>query len=146
MESAGEPVLGTRLNHSKQNLEVFWGSCFRKWNVFVTIPFLVTYGRKNLRTGRLWVLTGKKKLLPAWFSAKFVILFARSTALANWFACVPVCTSAIAQVSLTSLRLCEFFLSLFGSLTGDAVKIIKKLLALSMTLILRQLQWGAIKH
>ena len=45
----------------------------------------------------------KKKLLPAWFSVKFVMLPAQSITLANWFACIPACTSAIVQVSLTSL-------------------------------------------
>ena len=46
----------------------------------------------------------KKKLLQTRFSVKFVLLLVRSIALANWFACVPAWTSAIAQVSLTSLQ------------------------------------------
>ena len=45
----------------------------------------------------------RKKLLPARFSVKFVILPAQSMALANCFACLPACTSAIVRVSLTSL-------------------------------------------
>ena len=47
----------------------------------------------------------KKKLLFARFSGKFVVLPARSIALANWFACMPACMRAIAQVLLTSLHL-----------------------------------------
>ena len=46
----------------------------------------------------------KKKLLPAWFSAKFVVLPAQSISLANWFACMPSCMSAIVCISLTSLK------------------------------------------
>ena len=36
---------------------------------------------------------------------KFVMLSEWSILLGNWFACVPACTSTIAQVSLTSLHL-----------------------------------------
>ena len=47
--------------------------------------------------------SGKKKLLPTWFLVQFVMLPAQSIVLANWFACVPACTSAIVQVSMASL-------------------------------------------
>ena len=63
---------------------------------------LFLYRHKNLRTSLFWIFWGKK-LLPAWFSVKFVMLPERSSKLANWFACMPACMSAIMQVSLTSL-------------------------------------------
>ena len=50
-----------------------------------------------------FLLSLQKKLLPARFSVKFVMLPAQSIALTDWFACVAVCMSAIARVSLTSL-------------------------------------------
>ena len=46
----------------------------------------------------------KKELLPEWFSVKFVMLPVWSIALAKWFACMPVCMSAIAQVLPTRLH------------------------------------------
>ena len=76
-------------------------SYIQKWNVFLIKPF--SYGRhKNLRLGLLesWQ---RKKLLPARYLVKFVMLPAQSIALVNWFACMPACMSAIAYVLLTSL-------------------------------------------
>ena len=45
----------------------------------------------------------EKKLMSARLSVKFVMLPVQSITLANWFACMPACTSAITRVSLTSL-------------------------------------------
>ena len=45
----------------------------------------------------------EKKLMSARLSVKFVMLTVQSITLANWFACMPACTSAITRVSLTSL-------------------------------------------
>ena len=63
---------------------------------------------KNLTASLFWV-SEKKKLLPERFSVKFVMLPARSIALANWFACVPAYASAITRVWMTSLNI-EYFL------------------------------------
>ena len=66
--------------------------------------FYFSYDRyKKLKDKSLLRLQKKKNLLLTWFSVKFVMLPAQSIALANWFACVPACTSTITQVSLTSL-------------------------------------------
>ena len=46
----------------------------------------------------------KKELFPEQFLVKFVMVLVQSIALANWFACVPACTSMIVWVSLTRLQ------------------------------------------
>ena len=78
--------------------------CFSQMECFP--DYIFSYDRlKNVKTRLLWVLKKKKKkLLPELFSVKLVMLPARSVVLGNWFACVPDCTSAIARVSLTSVR------------------------------------------
>ena len=45
----------------------------------------------------------KKKLLVAQSSVKCIMLPVQSITLANWFVCIPACTSRIMRVSLTSL-------------------------------------------
>ena len=74
--------------------------CFHEWNVFIYI-FLWQTRKFNSKS----VLSFEKKLLRQ-VLVKFVMLPAQSIALANWFACMSACTSAIAQVSLTSLGFC----------------------------------------
>ena len=57
---------------------------------------LFLWQTQKLKASLFWVS------LPARFSVKFVMLPAQSIVLANWFACAPACSSAIAPVSLTS--------------------------------------------
>ena len=59
----------------------------------------------------------KKRNLTARFSVKFM-LPAQSIALANWFACVHACMSAMARVSLASLFIVFFYLP-FGCPTAN---------------------------
>ena len=82
-----------------ENIHIY---CFHEWDIFLI--HLFNNRRKNKRTLLLWVLRKKKKLLLKPFSVKFVMLPARSIALANWFACVLACMP-IALFSLTSLHL-----------------------------------------
>ena len=71
--------------------------------------FYFFYDRhKNLRRRLFWVFR-KKETFAYVFSVKFVMLPARSIALANWFACVPAYASTITRVWMTSLNI-EYFL------------------------------------
>ena len=68
--------------------------CFHEWDISLIHLF---YDRQKPKSTSVLSLER--------FSVKFVILPARSIMLANRFACVPACTTVIAQVSLTSLSL-----------------------------------------
>ena len=59
---------------------------------------------QKLKNKSLLSLEKKNKLLLAQFSVKFVMLPMQSIALANWFACLLACMSAIVQISLTRLH------------------------------------------
>ena len=77
---------GYALNYNIHNLY-----CFHEWDV--SLIHLFCDRHKKYRTSLFRVLR------------KFVMLSEWSILLGNWFACVPACTSTIAQVSLTSLHL-----------------------------------------
>ena len=74
---------------------------FSKMKCFPNYIFSYDW-HKNLRKSLLWILR-KKKLWLVQFPVKFVMLPLQSITLADWFPCVPACTSTIAWISLTSL-------------------------------------------
>ena len=83
---------------------------------------LFLWQTQKLKNTSLLSLKKKKELLLARFSGKFVTLPAWSIALANWFACMRVCTSAIARVSFTSLHLkTKFNKTIFVFIMGAIV-------------------------
>ena len=67
--------------------------------------FLFLWQTQKFKDRSLLSLQKKKKLFPWWFSVKFVMLPVWYIMLANWFSCMPACTSTIARVSLTSLKI-----------------------------------------
>ena len=89
-------------------------------------PFLMT--DTKIKGQVSFEFSEKKKLLPAQFSVKFIILPAQSIVLANWFTCVPACISTIAQVSLISLKSMLFVLNSYFSSTDSDRKLLKQII------------------
>ena len=99
-EKTHVPVTVRFLDYAiNENIHMY---CIHEWDVFLI--YLLLWQTQKLSKKSLLSLE-KKKLFPAWFLVKFVMLPARSFALVNWFACVPACMSTITHVSLTSLVL-----------------------------------------